>query len=393
MRTKIQLTLTAALLLSTTGFSQMKTLDTLMTQARQKLAVERRAQVFSAHATASGDTLTLRGEVYPESLHSRLVGLVRESWKGQIVDSLSVLPHPALAKKTLGVVSLSVANLRTHPDHGEEMATQVLLGMPLRILKSEAGWDLVQTMEDYLGWTDDKVVPMDREEFDRWSALPKVTVTAVYGFSYQEPNSQSQVVSDLVVGDVLSLKSVSGEFFEVGYPDGRTAFLRKEDAAPLQEWLRDRAATGESIVSTAKKFFGIPYLWGGTSSKALDCSGFVKTVYHLNGILLPRDADQQAAVGTPVDTSENFSHLRPGDLLFFGAKATATRRERITHVGISLGGMRYIHESGDVHLNSLDPGASDYSEFRRKGLLKVQRILGSEVRLLKDLPNYLSGGL
>ena len=78
--------------------------------------------------------------------------------------------------------------------------------------------------------------------------------------------------------------------------------------------------TGESIVRCALKLIGLPYLWGGTSSKGVDCSGFSKTVYYLNGLILNRDASQQALHGMHVDLSEGYGQLRPGDLLFFGSR-------------------------------------------------------------------------
>ena len=65
----------------------------------------------------------------------------------------------------------------------------------------------------------------------------------------------------------------------------------------LTHGLKGAKDSPETIVATAYRFFGVPYLWGGTSVKGMDCSGFTKTVYFLNGVLLPRDASQQVARG------------------------------------------------------------------------------------------------
>jgi cell wall-associated NlpC family hydrolase len=56
--------------------------------------------------------------------------------------------------------------------------------------------------------------------------------------------------------------------------------------------------TEASLVATARTLMGAPYLWGGTSAKGMDCSGFTKTIYLMNGLILPRDASQQVHVGT-----------------------------------------------------------------------------------------------
>jgi cell wall-associated NlpC family hydrolase len=96
------------------------------------------------------------------------------------------------------------------------------------------------------------------------------------------------------------------------------------------------AGPGRSVTSYAQSLIGVPYRYGGNSPDGgFDCSGFVDHVYHHTlGIDLPRSSDKISHVGQPVGTGE----LRPGDLVFFD-----TLRRKFSHVGIYLGGYRFIH--------------------------------------------------
>jgi len=150
--------------------------------------------------------------------------------------------------------------------------------------------------------------------------------------------------------------------------------------------------TSENVIRTARRFFGVPYLWGGTSAKGFDCSGFTKTVYFLNGVLLPRDASQQVMVGSIIDTGVDMENLNTGDLLFFGSKATPEQEARVTHVAIYLGRKKFIHSSGDVRINSFDPSDPDFSKYRLGTFLHARRIIGAGpdvgIRRLMELPFY-----
>ena len=90
------------------------------------------------------------------------------------------------------------------------------------------------------------------------------------------------------------------------------------------------------LVVNAMGFLGVPYKRGGnTVETGFDCSGFVRAMYEQSiGLILPRRAEQQAAVTQNIDRSE----LKPGDLVFFN-----TMRRTFSHVGIYVGEGRFIH--------------------------------------------------
>jgi gamma-D-glutamyl-L-lysine dipeptidyl-peptidase len=107
----------------------------------------------------------------------------------------------------------------------------------------------------------------------------------------------------------------------------------------------------------------------------MDCSGFVKTVYRLNGIELNRDASQQAQMGTEVNVGATFENSRTGDLLFFGQKGTGDRPERVTHVGLYLGDRMFIHSSGRVRVSSFDPASPQFEESLLKRFVRSRRLI------------------
>lgn len=119
-------------------------------------------------------------------------------------------------------------------------------------------------------------------------------------------------------------------------------------------------AFDERVTHTALRYIGVPYVWGGTSFGGVDCSGFVYAVFEHNGIDLPRTADSQFEVGRPVSTRD----LQPGDLVFFQTYAPGA-----SHVGIYLGGGRFVHASASdgVRIDelSMDYYASRYIGARR----------------------------
>lgn len=366
--------------------------DALLSEARSQLAPDRTTTVFDVRAVVESGRLFLTGEVQDAELRSRLIDFFRKNSAMTVEDSLTTLPDESVGDHVYGVVNVSVANLRVKPGHAQEMATQVLLGTPLKLLKRKGGWLYVQTPEDYLGWTDDMITVLNQEGFDAWAARPKVIVTTTSGFTRVTNARGAAIVSDIVAGDILALVATGGDHFNVEYPDGRTATLSKEDGRQYDRWVSEAKDTPERILQTARLFMGVPYLWGGTSAKALDCSGFTKTVFYLNGVLLPRDAGQQARIGQPIELDRTFRNLLPGDLVFFGSRGIGDKPDRVTHVGIYIADKQFIHESGDVRVNSFDPSAANYSEYRTNSLLSARRIIGAGerdgVRRLVNIPYF-----
>ncbi|MGB8373816.1 MAG: SH3 domain-containing C40 family peptidase [Salegentibacter sp.] len=354
--------------------------EPVIAEVQQEYAPDSRVALFDVEAVENGDHYVLKGETnMPEAVSSLKEKLQAENV--DFTDSISVLPDTnGLEGKTLGVIRNSVANLRDEPHHSAQLVTQATLGMPVKVYKVDNGnWYYVQTPDGYLAWVDGGGIEnMSSEEFKNWKSTEKLIYLKPYGAGYAEAKSDAQVVSDLVAGDVLELVNDQKKFFEVKYPDGRKAFIKKDEAKPYKEWLNSLDSSGESLVKTSKTLMGLPYLWGGTSPKGVDCSGFTKTVYFLNGMVIPRDASQQVFAGKLVDSTKNFENLIPGDLLFFGRPATDSTKEKVVHVGMWIGDNRFIHSMGNVHISTMDTTAEDFDEYNYNRYLRSKRILNQE---------------
>jgi cell wall-associated NlpC family hydrolase len=121
-----------------------------------------------------------------------------------------------------------------------------------------------------------------------------------------------------------------------------------------------RPDTPAAIVSSARQFLGLDYLWAGTSGFGFDCSGLTEIVYRVHGIRIPRDASPQSTAGTAVRRSA----LRPGDLVFFARNGT------VHHVGMYIGNGKMLHSprtGSEVKISSISaaPYGREYAGARR----------------------------
>ena len=352
-------------------------LNALVDSIRIQYVTDRRDNVYDISISQWEGKPVVRGVTSVAEAKTDLLNRLR-AIRPETVDSICLLPDESLEDQIYAVANVSVADLRTGADYDAEMATQLLLGAPMQILQSQQSWYRVKTPEGYVAWIQrGTIARMNPETFNQWETAPKVIFTDDYGFAYETRDERGQRSSDLVFGNLLKWEGDNGRFYRVVYPSGRRAYILKSQSRRFDDWKASIQLTEESIVQKALALKGIPYSWGGTSVKAMDCSGFSKTVYLKHGIVLKRDASQQAKTGIPIDISEGYDHLRPGDLLFFGKKAEGDRKERVRHVAIYLGNKEFIHASGYVRINSLDPVQPHYDEGNTVELIRASRILGA----------------
>jgi gamma-D-glutamyl-L-lysine dipeptidyl-peptidase len=333
--------------------------------------------IFDAEFVSIGSDMILRGETNVPEAKDAIIGLLRKEGV-DFIDSLKVLPDTSEIKESWGLVNVSVCNIRFISSYDAEMVSQALMGTPVRILKKENGWLLIQTPDMYLGWVDsDAIAAKSVLDYDKWKSSSRLFYTAKTGDIYSD-RSMVKVISDIVAGCILEMAGNQNRGYEVKLPDNREGYIPAEKAVLLDQLTVEAYLNPKNLVSTAESFMGIPYLWGGTSSKGFDCSGFIKTIYFLNGIILARDASQQFQNGMRLRRGSFPDSLKKGDLLFFGTSSRG--RPRVTHVGMYIGDSEFIHCSGMVKVNSLDSTRINFSRFRRDSYLGVRRIIGAGYR-------------
>ena len=300
--------------------------------------------------TVGGNTVILKGETTDPLLGGEIIKAL-DKGNIKLIDSVIILPDTIHNKLYTGLVTLSVANIRKLPDHAAEMVSQSVLGTPVRILKREGSWLLIRTPDDYIGWAEDaSIAAMTASGINSWKKSDRVITTVGSGWIYESPG-KTGVVGDFVAGCIFVRVGDAPPFTKVGLPDGREGYISTGDIESFDYWRKNASCTGETILKSAAAFNGLPYLWGGTSSKGVDCSGFSQSVFYLNGIILRRDASLQALHGTDVDISDGYGRLEPGDLLFFGIRKGS--KLRVTHVAIYKGDGEYYNSSGRVIVDGL----------------------------------------
>ncbi len=327
--------------------------------------------------------IKVSGETNLPEAKQKIISLLKEN-KVAFTDSIRLLPDASVGEKKWALASSSVSNLHAKPDHTSELVSQALMGTPMKVLDSSGTWYRVQTPDYYIGWIDSGGIKrFTPTEMDRWKKSDRYLFNQLSGIIYDNPNLRGGTISDLVLGDLFEVESATRKSLKIKTPDGRTGYVSRDECITFKDWINPVPKI-ESVLELAMQMKGFPYLWGGSSDKAMDCSGLVKLSWYSQGVILARDASQQAQYGESVDFS-NLNNLQPGDLLFFGASL-----QKITHVGIYIGNGNFIHASGRVAIGSIISDDPKYNPKRNLvAARRLQNSIGKEgITKVKDHPWY-----
>jgi gamma-D-glutamyl-L-lysine dipeptidyl-peptidase len=225
----------------------------------------------------------------------------------------------------VAIVRRDLADVRAAPSADAELVDQSHYGENVAVLGERDDWRYVQGPNQYFGW-------VHLDDLALFTAYVERHVVAVLLADVRDaPRDDAEAIARLPAGTSVPATVASPDGWRELHlgPGWRTGYVAMSELADVRA-LPHRYPTADDYLKTAETFIGVPYLWGGTTALGLDCSGLVQQVYRLNGVALPRDADQQAMLGRRVEEA------RAGDLMFFGAKS-------VTHVALATSATEFIH--------------------------------------------------
>jgi cell wall-associated NlpC family hydrolase len=300
---------------------------------------------------------------------------------------LAILCVPGVfAKNNTQVIVVPVANMYSHPSDQSDVVSQAIYGSNVTLLIARGEWCRIQTADHYKGWVPSRHLRLIQVGAGYATAGPTIRVESLFANVYREPDvtrhkpvitvpfetllelipdetppDEQKITDRKTTAEPAGAKTAGSKetgskkpatapgtktpatngshdgWLQVRLPGKTVAWIQSSDVVSDPKLL----SIPESI-ELAKRFLGLPYLWGGTSSFGFDCSGFTQMLLRARGFNMPRDADQQAAWKglNAVDRTD----LQPGDLLFFGSSP-----RNITHTGMFIGDGQFIQATTNGH--------------------------------------------
>jgi len=243
----------------------------------------------------------------------------------------------SLLAETRAVVLAPVLNMYSKPSADSDVVSQAIYSANVSVTEEQTGWVRIKTPGDnYTGWVESASL-RKLQDGETYAVSGKVaTVESLAAHLYREP-SVTKHAPLLTVPFETRLEVVeekpeeNGRWLAVRLPDDRKGWVQRGDLV-----FNPTVREVPELIELSRRFLGLPYTWGGTSSFGYDCSGFAQMLVRRGGVLMPRDAQPQADWGAMQKVEPDA--LRAGDLLYFGATA-----KKITHTGFYMGNGEFIH--------------------------------------------------
>ena len=253
----------------------------------------------------------------------------------------STLAAPVLAASGTVNSGGDPLRVRADPNTSSQILTKLSDGTQVEVLEqAENGWYKI-AHEGISGFVSGEYLVVHEEDQEQAVALAaeadaeaastfgRITASSLNVRS--GPSTDHEKVGSLAAGRVVELLEESDGWYRIENGYISTEYVTIVDPSQISK--------GQEIADYALQFVGYPYVYGGSSPKGFDCSGFTSYVYKQFGITINRTASTQLDNGTPVSMSE----LQPGDLVMF--KKSGTGSKRASHVGIYIGNNQFVHAS------------------------------------------------
>ncbi len=342
----------------------MQRIDSVLDRVRDEHAPDPRLSVFDVEVDEDGPVLSVVVVTSEAAAAEAIQRSLGDLESAELRILVVRLPRED-GKSGHALVTAAIAPMLAYPTISAAHVSQALMGHRLLVLRQIGRWLQCRARDGYLGWVHRGYLKRVNEAQARdWEIGNEGEVCLSLGASVEV---EACPVARLPWGAHV-VREKDGL---VRLPGGATGEAIG-DLLPMTQQSERFPARGESLVETANRWIGSPYLWGGTTPAGIDCSGLVQALYRTHGIELPRDSDQQANAGTPIEPGDDFAALEPGDLLFFEEEPG-----RITHVALSTGGAGIIHSSlgnGGVWRNDV-AGSLDYELELRQLFVCARRFL------------------
>lgn len=241
------------------------------------------------------------------------------------------------------VVTASVADMYRSASTDADVVSQAIFSSDVVQVEATRGWAKIRTADNYTGW-----VPLADVKGQNGTKLYATSdrvarVSSLFASLYREPDLEKH--HPVITVPFEARLEITGEkvnpdgdlWLSARLPNGSTAWIQSGDVS-----FDTRPLSIAETIALGRRFLGLPYRWGGTSSFGYDCSGFTQMLMRSRGVTMPRDTGPQARWEglVPVERTE----LQPGDLLYFGKTP-----QKINHTGMYIGNGEFIHATRRQH--------------------------------------------
>lgn len=261
---------------------------------------------------------------------------------GLAACSLTALAVPANPNSGLQTVIIPVANMYSKPSDQSDVVSQAIYGSNVVLVTARGEWSRIQTADHYKGWVPSRQLRIVQTGSGYATSGQTVQVESLFANLYREADiTRHKPMITIPFESRLEVieegKGKDEGWLKINLADKTAAWIQSSDVVS-----DPKPQTIPESIELAKRFLGLPYLWGGRSSFGYDCSGFTQMLMRARGVNMPRDADQQAAWTGLIAVERK--DLQAGDLLFFGSAP-----DKITHTGVYIGDGQFIHDTTNGH--------------------------------------------